>query len=44
MLGNKELDIANKHQKDNRTAPKDSLNQEVMSPHDQNIVREKKKH
>ena len=43
-MGGKKLDIANNRQKDNRTAPKNSLDQGVMSPHDQNIVREKKKH
>ena len=43
-MGGKKLDIANNRQQDNSKASKDSLNQGVMSSHDQNIVREKKKH
>jgi hypothetical protein len=43
-MGGKKLDIANKRQHDNSKHSKGTLDQGVMSPHDQNIVREKKKH
>jgi hypothetical protein len=43
-MGGKKLDIANNRKQDNSKDSKGTLNQGVMSPHDQNIVREKKKH
>lgn len=43
-MADKKLDIANKRQHDNSNDSKGTLNQGVMSTHDQNIVREKKKH
>jgi hypothetical protein len=43
-MDGKKLDISNKRQQDNSKDSKGTLNQGVMSPHDQNIVREKKKH
>lgn len=43
-MSEKKLDIADKRRHDNSNDTKGTLNQGVMSPHDQNIVREKKKH